>query len=118
MIQIKQITNLDKSVIFEFSNLKNSYLIWDYNIINNQKIEIQKIDINNIFNELLHIDDITIIANASEYFFKKLDYNYRLTEQEIKEFKFKPFAHQIDAINFGLKQKHKKWLLLDSMGLG
>lgn len=39
-----------------------------------------------------------------------------LTEEEIKEFKVEPFAHQISAINYGLKRK--KWLLLDSMGLG
>jgi SNF2 family DNA or RNA helicase len=44
--------------------------------------------------------------------------NFNLTEEEIRSFKFKPFAHQIDAINFGLQKKHKKWLLLDSMGLG
>ena len=41
-----------------------------------------------------------------------------LTDEEIRRFKFKPFAHQIEAINFGLQKKHKKWLLLDSMGLG
>ena len=40
-----------------------------------------------------------------------------LTEEEIKSFKFKPFAHQIEAINYGLCRK-EKWLLLDSMGLG
>ena len=44
--------------------------------------------------------------------------SFNLTEEEIRSFKFKPFAHQIDAINFGLQKKHKKWLLLDSMGLG
>lgn len=40
-----------------------------------------------------------------------------LSQPEIEAFKFKPFKHQIDAINFGLTQKDK-WLLLDSMGLG
>ena len=41
------------------------------------------------------------------------------TEDEIKEFKLKPFPHQVEAINFGLNPKHNgKWLLLDSMGLG
>jgi len=41
-----------------------------------------------------------------------------LTESEIEKFRFKPFAHQIEAIDFGLSAKHRKWLLLDSMGLG
>lgn len=41
-----------------------------------------------------------------------------LTDEEIRSLNFKPFAHQIEAINFGLQKKHKKFLLLDSMGLG
>lgn len=39
-----------------------------------------------------------------------------LTEDEVKEFKFAPFAHQIDAINFCVSKK--RTLLLDSMGVG
>lgn len=39
-----------------------------------------------------------------------------LTEQEISNFKVKPFIHQIEAINFLLKQQ--KSLLLDAPGLG
>lgn len=39
-----------------------------------------------------------------------------LSEEEIASFKYRPFTHQIDAINYGLA--HKSWLLLDSMGLG
>lgn len=39
-----------------------------------------------------------------------------LTPAEIQSFKFTPFKHQIDAINYGLNRP--KWLLLDSMGLG
>jgi len=34
--------------------------------------------------------------------------DFTLTEKEIKEFKFSPFAHQIEGINFGLNPKHKK----------
>jgi SNF2 family DNA or RNA helicase len=37
---------------------------------------------------------------------------------EIDQFRFTPFEHQIEGINFGLDPKHTKWLLLDSMGLG
>lgn len=41
---------------------------------------------------------------------------FELTADEIASFKYKPFQHQIDGINFGLK--HQKWLNLMSMGLG
>ena len=40
----------------------------------------------------------------------------KLTDDEIKNFRVRPFDHQLDAINFGLN--HDNWLLLDSMGLG
>ena len=30
-----------------------------------------------------------------------------LTEEEISNFKYKPFSHQIDAINYGLCNKNK-----------
>ena len=40
-----------------------------------------------------------------------------LTEDEISSFKIKPFAHQIEAVNYGLASSGK-WLLLDSMGIG
>lgn len=39
-----------------------------------------------------------------------------LTDSEIEQFKVKPFQHQIEGINFLLKQR--KSLLLDSMGIG
>lgn len=39
-----------------------------------------------------------------------------LTETEISRFKIRPFDHQIDGINFLLRQR--KSLLLDSMGIG
>ena len=42
--------------------------------------------------------------------------NFNLTQAEIDQFKFKPFKHQIDGINFLLKQG--KSLLLDAPGLG
>lgn len=47
---------------------------------------------------------------------KQID--FKLTKTEIDQFRFKPFDHQIDGINFGLDPKHTKWLLCDSMGLG
>ena len=39
-----------------------------------------------------------------------------LTQAEIAEFRFKPFEHQIEAMNFGLREK--RWLLCDQMGTG
>ena len=42
--------------------------------------------------------------------------DFNLTQVEIDQFKFKPFKHQIDGINFLLKQG--KSLLLDAPGLG
>lgn len=47
---------------------------------------------------------------------KQID--FKLTKTEIDQFRFKPFDHQIEGINFGLDPKHTKWLLCDSMGLG
>lgn len=44
--------------------------------------------------------------------------DFELTEAEISSFRFTPFSHQIDGINFGLDPRHNKWLLLDSMGIG
>lgn len=43
-------------------------------------------------------------------------FDYPLTDDEKSQFKWKPFPHQIDAINYTL-DKHKI-LLLDEMGLG
>ena len=42
--------------------------------------------------------------------------DFNLTQAEIDQFRFKPFKHQIDGINFLLKQG--KSLLLDAPGLG
>lgn len=43
---------------------------------------------------------------------------FQLTQDEVLSFKFKPFQHQIEGVNFGLDPQRPKWLLLDSMGLG
>ena len=44
----------------------------------------------------------------------KTDY-FQLTESEVLSFKFKPFQHQIEGVNFGLDPERPKWLLLDFM---
>ena len=69
-----------------------------------------------LLDSLTFIDDVKLVLNSELE--KTEDASVELTDEEIRSFKIKPFAHQIDAINFGLRQKHKKWLLLDSMGLG
>ena len=49
---------------------------------------------------------------------------YRTEEEPDIDFEVKDLdkihllPHQIDAVKFGLQPKHKKWLLLDTMGLG
>ncbi len=69
-------------------------------------------------NALIHADDLTITNENGSFLFRKEDYAYTLSEEEIKSFKVEPFWHQVEAINYGLHPSHKKWLLLDSMGLG
>ena len=63
------------------------------------------------------IDDIqlTLLPENSEDP-KQID--FKLTKTEIDQFRFTPFEHQIEGINFGLDPARPKWLLLDSMGLG
>jgi SNF2 family DNA or RNA helicase len=66
---------------------------------------------------LTFIDDVYLhLLPAEESDPKQID--FKLTKMEIDQFRFTPFEHQIDGINFGLDPKHTKWLLLDSMGLG
>lgn len=44
--------------------------------------------------------------------------HFQLTEDEVLSFKFKPFQHQIEGVNFGLDPQRPKWLLLDAPGIG
>lgn len=61
------------------------------------------------------LDDIQLklIETSPELTFNELS-----SEEQafLEKTPYKPFKHQIDAINFTLQ--HHKWLLLDSMGLG
>lgn len=70
-----------------------------------------------VLENLTFIDDIqlTLLPDNSDTP-KQID--FKLTKTEIDQFRFTPFEHQIEGINFGLDPKHTKWLLLDSMGLG
>lgn len=66
-----------------------------------------------LLDKLCFYDDIDLKIEPTEI----SEISFSLTEEEINSFRVKPFAHQIEAINFGLTKKDK-WLCLDSMGLG
>lgn len=66
---------------------------------------------------LTFIDSIQLIMLPETEQVSNSD-DFKLTQAEISSFRFTPFPHQVDGINFGLDPKHTKWLLLDSMGLG
>lgn len=67
------------------------------------------------------LDTLTFLDNIQLILLPETEDNsnqgvFDLTQAEIDQFKFKPFKHQIDGINFLLK--HGKSLLLDAPGLG
>jgi SWI/SNF-related matrix-associated actin-dependent regulator 1 of chromatin subfamily A len=66
--------------------------------------------------KLTFFDEITLTLQP-EREDSKTDH-FQLSESEVLSFKFKPFQHQIEGVNFGLDPQRPKWLLLDSMGLG
>ena len=71
--------------------------------------------ISQVLESLTFLDDIqlTLLPDSLD---DPNQIDFKLTKTEIDQFRFKPFDHQIDGINFGLTKN--KWLLLDSMGLG
>lgn len=69
-------------------------------------------DLSNLLDKLSTIDDIQLVLLAEQ----NLEEPKYLSDEEISQFRYKPFPHQLDAINFAIK-KHK-FLLLDDMGLG
>ena len=67
------------------------------------------------------LDNLTYLDDIDLTFLEDVEKSSKssdLTEEEIRSFKNKPFSHQIDAINYGLREMNHKWLLLDGMGLG
>lgn len=70
-----------------------------------------------VLESLTFIDDIHLTLLPIEEFDSEQN-DFKLTKSEIDQFRFKPFDHQIEGINFGLDPNHPKWLLCDSMGLG
>ena len=81
-----------------------------------QTWEVPATDLAQLLDLLTFIDSIQLILLPDEN--EVISNSTDLTDEEIRSFKFKPYPHQIEAINFGLRKKHKKFLLLDSMGLG
>lgn len=70
-----------------------------------------------LLDTLTFIDDIALkLINVPEIqTISKTD----LTPEEVEAFKYTPFKHQVEAINYGLSRTAGNgWLLLDSMGLG
>ena len=56
---------------------------------------------------LTFIDDVYLhLLPVEEAEPKQID--FKLTKAEIDQFRFKPFDHQIEGINFGLDPKHSK----------
>lgn len=111
MITIKEIeyNQSDKTLRCEVSGLSSAVngLTNGINLISN--IDATLLD-------CIKHDDLTLISGTKSEQFQKSNYETILSNSEIKEFKFAPFAHQIDAINFCIGQK--RTLLLDSMGVG
>ena len=74
-------------------------------------------DINDFLNNILRTEDIKLhFIDGTENILYSKDFNHRLTKEEKEVFRYKPLSHQVAAFNFVFK--HKKMLLLDSMGLG
>ena len=76
--------------------------------------EVSSVYLSQLLDQLTYLDDIKLTLLSGEI--KEISGKTDLTEEEIAGFKYKPYSHQIEAINFGLSKE--KWLLLDSPGLG
>lgn len=127
MIKIEEITPL------KISGLTSLKVEFSYNpaiieelkkldfYVYHKKAKVWEIPINSLsklVDSLVYYDDIELklLSSVKNKADKRNCPNYPLTEDEISQFKFKPYKHQIDGINFGLA--HPKFLLLDGMGLG
>lgn len=68
-----------------------------------------------LLDTLVYYDQVDLMVEEPETLEISED-TEALTEQEIENFKIKPYPHQIEGINFMLS--HRKSLLLDAPGLG
>lgn len=62
------------------------------------------------------VDELCTIDDVEIYNYKEKQEQEKGVSVNLKGIKSKPFQHQIEGIEYGLK--HNKWLLLDSPGLG
>jgi len=84
---------------------------------NIQAWEIPANDLAQALDTLTFLDDIRLITLPETEPVSNQG-GFELTQAEIEAFQFKPFPHQVEAINYGLDPEHTKWLNLSSMGLG
>ena len=91
------------------SFIKSNIEIYSYN----KKTKEWEVPINNLANL---IDNLSVYEDLSITLYKSSDTQKSFDTLNINDYKLKPFKHQEEAIIYGLN--HKKWLLLDDMGLG
>ena len=91
--------------------IKQNIELYSYNK-RTKEWEVTILELAKILDSLCSLDNITLFR-----------YNYREDKSSLLElqddslsFKLRPYAHQVEAINYGIN--HKKWLLLYDMGLG
>ena len=103
-------------VSFDYSEKIVSWIKLNIDIYNYDKKtkswEIPIIYLAYIIDNLSLFDDLTL--NIYKYP-EPEESNVRL---RINNYKLRPYKHQEEAIIYGLSPNHKKWLLLDDMGLG
>lgn len=77
--------------------------------------EISSVDLKNFLDSAVKLDDIRLELIENDF---KLPFEEVSDEEQASLIKaqYKPFKHQIDAVNYTIDKK--KWLLLDEMGLG
>lgn len=63
-----------------------------------------------LVDNLTYLDDINLMLRQDENALNSL--------KPTLNYKTKCFKHQLEGIEFGLQENHKKWLLLDAPGLG
>jgi len=102
-----KVSGLAQPIAYADSFISNGLNVWK-----------NSTEISRALNALIHTDNIMLTDGERKQVYYKKDYDYILSEKELKEFKLAPLSHQMDAVNFGLHPRNKKWLLLDDMGLG
>lgn len=98
----------------EFQEVFNKLTVYYY-FKKEHRWEISSVDLKVFLDLVTVLDDVQLKLLENNSLTKVLPVSVQEQTLLIKN-NCKPFNHQIDAINFTLQ--HRKWLLLDSMGLG